>query len=270
MSFEERYYENDILWEADRYLENKQEVLRMNTAANLLPSSVKTILDVGCGNGAFLYHLESGNNKLELLGIERSKAAVAKKLCRTDIQIGDITALPFPDNSFDCVSCMEVLEHLPVAVYDKALKELQRVAKEFILVTVPYKEKRPQMLCDYCSCIFNPNYHMRSYNDNNLQSLFSDFVLKEREEIYNKQFILAPALRKIRNLKRYLIMQSKHICPQCGYSPKADELKTNKITNTKDRAQARYNLKELVKSVWPTRNKPQWFLGIYQNSTDNS
>lgn len=50
---------------------------------------------------------------------------------------GDITRMPFCDHSFDIVICTEVLEHLEKP--GAALKELKRVAKKFILITVPHE-----------------------------------------------------------------------------------------------------------------------------------
>jgi hypothetical protein len=47
--------------------------------------------------------------------------------------VGDIRALPFPDNSFEIVVCWDVLVH--VTEYKKALKELCRVAKRNLLFT---------------------------------------------------------------------------------------------------------------------------------------
>jgi ubiquinone/menaquinone biosynthesis C-methylase UbiE len=52
-------------------------------------------------------------------------------------QFGDVLDLPFPDRSFDLVVCTEVLEHVedPAA----ALRELRRVARRAVLVTVPHE-----------------------------------------------------------------------------------------------------------------------------------
>ena len=52
--------------------------------------------------------------------------------------IGSITALPFPDASFDVVCAFEVLEHLPFEKLDTALFELTRVAKSRVLISVPH------------------------------------------------------------------------------------------------------------------------------------
>jgi SAM-dependent methyltransferase len=55
----------------------------------------------------------------------------------TDI-VSDITEIPEPDASFDCILCTEVLEHVPDPV--KVLKEFRRLLKPggILLITAPF------------------------------------------------------------------------------------------------------------------------------------
>ena len=46
---------------------------------------------------------------------------------------GDVTNLDFPDRSFDCVFCAEVLEHIPVNLLEVACRELTRVTNEYLV-----------------------------------------------------------------------------------------------------------------------------------------
>ncbi len=50
---------------------------------------------------------------------------------------GDVRQLPFADNSFDIVICLEVLEHLEREDGEKLLKELERVAKRQVILSTP-------------------------------------------------------------------------------------------------------------------------------------
>ncbi len=98
----------------------------------------KTILDVGCGEGFVLNSLRKHDIGKDLIGIDYSKTAISigKKLHPSlDLREGTIYKLPFKDNSFDLVLCLEVLEHLddPKA----ALKELTRVSKKYTILSVP-------------------------------------------------------------------------------------------------------------------------------------
>lgn len=97
-----------------------------------------TVLDVGCGEGFTLMRLHKEKIGKKLSGIDNMEQAIklGKKLHpQFKIEKGDIYKLPYKDNSFDLVLCMEVLEHLenPVA----ALKELKRVSKKYVLLSVP-------------------------------------------------------------------------------------------------------------------------------------
>ena len=49
----------------------------------------------------------------------------------------DLTAIPFPDKSFNVVLCSHVLEHVPDDV--KAIREMRRVVKDdgWALINVP-------------------------------------------------------------------------------------------------------------------------------------
>jgi SAM-dependent methyltransferase len=102
------------------------------------PLSPKNILDAGCGEGFSLNKLISNNIGEYLEGIENSKEAIAlgKKLFpRTKIKLGSVYDLPYETNYFDLVLCTEVLEHLVDP--QKALSEIIRVSKKYIIVSVP-------------------------------------------------------------------------------------------------------------------------------------
>jgi SAM-dependent methyltransferase len=49
----------------------------------------------------------------------------------------DLHRLPFPDNSFPLLICLEVLEHLPDS--SVGLRELARVSSEYVLLSVPHE-----------------------------------------------------------------------------------------------------------------------------------
>jgi ubiquinone/menaquinone biosynthesis C-methylase UbiE len=50
----------------------------------------------------------------------------------------NVLALPFADRTFDVVTMLEVLEHVPDTA--RVLAEVCRVAKRFLLLSVPSKE----------------------------------------------------------------------------------------------------------------------------------
>jgi SAM-dependent methyltransferase len=85
---------------------------RAKSLASKLPENAR-ILDVGCGNGRFLFHLSKfGNfdlNGIELPGGSADRAAKIKEI---NLKIGALTETDFAENSFDAVTLFHVFEHL--------------------------------------------------------------------------------------------------------------------------------------------------------------
>jgi ubiquinone/menaquinone biosynthesis C-methylase UbiE len=55
--------------------------------------------------------------------------------------IGSVTNLPFEDAQFDVVVCCEVLEHLPFTDFLPSLKEIRRVARHKVIISLPDKRR---------------------------------------------------------------------------------------------------------------------------------
>jgi SAM-dependent methyltransferase len=92
----------------------------------LAPASV---LDAGCGEGEMLRRISLPRGARTVL-LDRNPGSAAHI-------IGSVDALPFASESFDVVTCLEVLEHLPDP--RPAARELGRVAKRAVVVSVPFE-----------------------------------------------------------------------------------------------------------------------------------
>ncbi len=92
----------------------------------------KSILDVGCSTGDYVYHL----NQLgyETYGCDLEKDKKWKK-DPARFKVADITKLPYNKKSFDTVIAFEIFEHLENP--SLALKSLKQVAKKNIIISVP-------------------------------------------------------------------------------------------------------------------------------------
>jgi len=91
-----------------------------------------SVLDVGCGTGAVLSAIMNRNkNRPILAGIDISpemiKVANARLGVHADLRTGDAENLPWNDNSFDVVLCIDSFHHYPNP--EKALSEINRVVK---------------------------------------------------------------------------------------------------------------------------------------------
>jgi 2-polyprenyl-3-methyl-5-hydroxy-6-metoxy-1,4-benzoquinol methylase len=99
---------------------------------------VESVLDVGCGEGFTLAKLkERGIGKHhEGIDIEDRAIRLGRKINPgLNLKKGDVYNLSHKNSSVDLVICTEVLEHLENP--KKALLELSRVSKKYLLLSVP-------------------------------------------------------------------------------------------------------------------------------------
>lgn len=99
----------------------------------------KTVLDAGCGEGFVSHYLATRSGSMSITGVDLQPQAIefAKKNFGESVtyRLGSLYSLPFSDNSFDTVVCSQVLEH--VDDVETAMAELKRVARRFVVITVP-------------------------------------------------------------------------------------------------------------------------------------
>ena len=93
------------------------------------------ILDLGCGTGGVLQHLQGLGDAVGL-----DPAPEAARYCRRralPMVLGSGLELPFADGSFDAVLALDVIEHVPDDV--AMLREARRVLRPggTLVVTVP-------------------------------------------------------------------------------------------------------------------------------------
>lgn len=100
----------------------------------------QTLLDAGCGEGFVAEIFLSAMPSLQVTGFDMLEDSVKLAQLRNPrgtFTVGDIYNTGFEENSFDVVVSFEVLEHLHQP--DKALAELARVAKDYVVLSVPHE-----------------------------------------------------------------------------------------------------------------------------------
>ncbi len=85
------------------------------------------VLDIGCGVGRYLVPLV--RNGFGVVGADLSRQALTLLDSHYVRVVADMQQLPFPDRSFDAITCYGVLQHLDRAGRKKAVAELFRVLK---------------------------------------------------------------------------------------------------------------------------------------------
>jgi SAM-dependent methyltransferase len=100
--------------------------------ADLPDPSRPLLLDVGSGRAGVAAFLPD----VDVTGVDLRPPS--EPLPNLTFEWGTITDLPFPDRSFQLVTCIDVLENLSVESREKAVSELVRVARHAVLIACPH------------------------------------------------------------------------------------------------------------------------------------
>ncbi|MCB1144936.1 MAG: class I SAM-dependent methyltransferase [Leptospiraceae bacterium] len=181
--------------------------------SNNLNKSFK-ILDIGCGTGVWLTHL---NRVAEAEGLDISEEAVEFSAKRgLKITLGSAEKIPFDNNTFDIITAIGVIEHIED---DKiVIQEINRVLKpggKVVILTSAFN-----ILWSAHDDIV---YHVRRYRIKEVTQLFSKNGFEILKQSYFT-FFLFPLILPIRVIQRWI-----------GWKPEpekvTDIMKTNKIVN---------------------------------------
>lgn len=101
-------------------------------APSLAELTSGSLLDVGAGTGSFSDLIPVGTRYVAVDLDEGKLGLLREKFPGIEAVVGDATALPFPDASFDYTICLAVAHHL--ADIDALLSELARVTRTRVLL----------------------------------------------------------------------------------------------------------------------------------------
>jgi ubiquinone/menaquinone biosynthesis C-methylase UbiE len=91
----------------------------------LQPGPGDRVLDIGCGNGRFVFFKRE--SCAQIVGIDAGAHFAPETLRTVDLARGDVRLLPFADASFDKAYSLDVLEHLGEEGVVRMLSEARRV-----------------------------------------------------------------------------------------------------------------------------------------------
>jgi SAM-dependent methyltransferase len=99
----------------------------------------RRILEIGVGEGHVMSRVRERFPGVPLVGVDLPDDALSDEWKEQGLpcMFGDATTLPFPDDSFDLVLAIEVLEHVPGP--EAALAELARVCSGTFVASVPFE-----------------------------------------------------------------------------------------------------------------------------------
>jgi SAM-dependent methyltransferase len=147
------------------------EKVRTYDLMKLIPNDCQGVaLDVGARDGWFSVLLSEKFDKVTALDLQKPSIDHPRIECVE----GDATNIDFISDSQDFVFCAEVLEHIPQEKLKKACSELERVARKYILIGVPYKQdiRIGRTNCYACGKKNPPWGHVNSFDTHRLKNLF--------------------------------------------------------------------------------------------------
>lgn len=115
-----RFYQYDYQERWISYWYQIDEILKLEP---------RTVLEIGIGN-------KTVSDYLKKQGLEVKTLDTNEDL-KPDF-IANVISMPLADDSFDVVLCAEVLEHLSFEDFEKALLELKRVSRKYIVLSLPH------------------------------------------------------------------------------------------------------------------------------------
>lgn len=124
----------------------KSELPRVRQVLGFLHGiEFETLLDVGSGRGVFLLPFMEEFPQVQVTSLDLLDKRVtflnelaAGGYSQLTAYLKNICDQPFSENSFDVVTLLEVLEHIPEA--DKAVAAAVKMARRYVVVSVPSKE----------------------------------------------------------------------------------------------------------------------------------
>lgn len=262
MTIEQKYYEIAEFWDEAAFAGDSG---RFEELAALIPDDVSTVLDVGCGNGLFVHLLSRLGRFTAIHAADRSGAALLH--VRAPKTQASIDNLPFPDRSFDIVTCLEVIEHLPEKTFAAALDSLCRIASRYLLISVPHQEDIEAALipCPACRTRFNPDYHMRSFSQEALTSMLDSRGFRHRQTILMgpvKRYFWVTRWRQRRARNGRNPFRIAIPCPMCGHElPGSEPAQTRGLMRAKGSI-----LKRLAQKALYNRVDYYWIAVLYERN----
>ena len=211
--------------------ETELEQARIRDLLELIPSRGESVLDIGARDGYLARLLADRFTRVVALDLERPEVADS----RVETVVGDAIALDYADNTFECVVCAEVLEHIPESSLERACREIVRVAKHVIVIGVPYRQdlRYGQSKCQACGKVNPPWGHLNTFDERRLEVLFEavmparfSFVGRNRDRT---NVVSAGLMRFAGN--PYGTYAQVEPCVRCGarLQPRADRTLMQKV-----------------------------------------
>ncbi|MCM8796421.1 MAG: class I SAM-dependent methyltransferase [Candidatus Omnitrophica bacterium] len=157
------------------------------------------VVEIGCGEGLFLVKLAQCHNGLEIWGLDNNRKILSQLkdkslqegFANMHFVLGEAGYLPFSDECFDTVICINTSINMPSIDYLKmALSEMMRICKKGGKIIFEYRNSLNKLL--------NLKYRLARYYDETLGPLplntfstemINSFIKSANFRVLNRRFI---------------------------------------------------------------------------------
>jgi len=139
---------------------------RFRQTLAFVPPDARSLLDCGCDRGNWLDYVCRLRKLEDHMGVDVSAERIGEARTRyphLHVEAGYLEDLHIKERSYDIVTALEVLEHIPewAAVLDRLLT----IAQRRVIVTVPYREQIIQTVCIHCARLTPLYGHLHSFSE---------------------------------------------------------------------------------------------------------
>ena len=136
------YKESDWIWDYVASASHPHRDIIVEELNKL--GSLGGILEVGCNAGPNLIRLQAAFPETQLAGIDIVPEAIERAMTNMSkpiFKVGNVLSIPFEDKSFDCVLADAVLMYLQPKEINRALNEINRIVKRYVVLVERVSEK---------------------------------------------------------------------------------------------------------------------------------
>ncbi len=160
------------------------------------------VLDIGCHGGTFTKVILSKIGSKKIYGVDISHSAIEyarKKIPNGHFEVADAASLPYKNNFFEAVICLEVLEHVDNPTM--AVSEIYRVLKKngYAVILVPTDNRLFKLVWSLWTMYYPvwKHAHVQSFQKNNLENLAKKTGLKvDKVKLFNMGMLKLVVARK--------------------------------------------------------------------------
>lgn len=151
---------------------------RFKEVLNAIVPVEGNILDLGCHSGTFTSEILTKIKTKQVYGLDVSHSAIdlaKKRIPYGHFEVGDAVKLPYKNDYFDAVFCLEMLEHVddPIAVINEVKRVIKKGARFYCLVP---SDNRLFKLVWFLWTMYYPHWrhaHVQSYRQNMLEDVLT-------------------------------------------------------------------------------------------------